>query len=232
MALLQAALPESFRIQQSLVFGYIRRCESSHTVILPAVIHSLCVSYYYIKEYFKQIGNNILSNNDSMISSYIRIPDKAHGAVIISNECDMIHQWIFKIARCPVYGGCNGWGGIIIGLTEVNSIDYGYTNIKFYGYRDDGKKITNQCGKWMNEHLQEFGLPFVTGNVIKMEYNTSSNILSFGHNEESFVLRKAFDNLLSPIQYRMTVSIYGSGFCTTSVHLIKYTSKKLFTFHS
>eukprot|EP01084_Bolivina_argentea_P148403 259460_1 len=163
-----------------LLCGYIRMMQKlfpSDVVfyIIPPIVHSICVNYYYDPEQFTMIGACIrdLGNNKVFMqgSGY----NTVYGNISIRKDLPFIYIWTFKIPQNNMFGDYNH---LCLGIDSSNR-KYGFCNFSdrsrnkynFYSYSSDGTKISHCTAE------QPYGgRDFTCGNNCRIGYSDATNI--------------------------------------------------------
>ena len=180
-----------------VVSGYIRQCQkllpkNNIYYTIPSLVEQMCITYYWIHEYFTVYGDNITLDKINNIASSILDEyniETIYGNIIIDDK-PIIYKWIFKILKLESI--------IIIGIDSSNKQfcngDYATkrnTN-SYYSYGSDGLKFGHNESEQF-EVEGEYGYCFKTGDIVIMELNVFDKTLGYYINNKYFGI--AFDNI-------------------------------------
>ena len=120
------------------VFGYNRRTEKKSSIVIPLMIHNMCLLFYYQRDYFHSAHSDYQISKDNLTVTLTNTPSYLNEweYVIFCNEwipsiSNKVIKWTFHINKLQ-----SKECGIMFGLISKDKgliCNYDY----FFGYRDE-----------------------------------------------------------------------------------------------
>ena len=179
---------------KTLLFGYIHEAHSllDTNKNIPDLITYICLSYYYIAEFFTKFGDSIEYDIETCtvtnVSSELRSPATAYGNIALTTYGKTmlfkqkltynLYIWKIKVIR-------NATGYLCIGIDSSNKAylnrDYANfrPNTKKYAFLAFGEELvyTNDADEFEYDAADTFELS--DGDVVEMEIDLRKNTIIF-----------------------------------------------------
>ena len=201
---------------QYLVYGFNRNINGTLgscklLEIIPSMIYSLCILYYYEIDTFKIVDLNYLelSDNKKTITKIPRKPYKqkgGFGSIVVPSTVNFNGKWTIKVNSCN--------DSITIGITSNASKDVHEPLFSTVGGEDIIYSYNGYKGYKHKKHeAMRYGEAIRTGDIIDMHLiiDGDQQRLSFYKNGKN--LGVAFDEIRTGvrIQYRFGVTMRTAG---------------------
>ena len=114
-----------------LVFGYMRQNEHEIDRIIPPIIFYTCLMFYWIKEYFDLMAENINASKDKLRITYTAnatLANAAYGAKKIQSTQGGVHKWTLSMHEFGDFS--------LIGFSDKERTDTAFiwnTDANYYG---------------------------------------------------------------------------------------------------